>query len=440
VDAALKSSTPATVTMPFTALSISGNVYDDANGLTDNTVNGTGTNAGNKIYAQLINSSGTAIANTAVASNGTYTFSGLNEGTYTVLIDSMSTLSTSTLLPVGWVNTGENIGTGPGSDGNVNGISASINLTANTTNVNFGIDQLPTANAVTAVPQPNPGGTNTVVVPTLTGSDPENGSFTGVSNTNTIIIETLPSNGILYYNGVAIPVGDTINNYNPSLLTVDPNNGVLTISFDFAEVDSAGGISLAALVSMPFTVPLPVTIVDFSAKLNNSNAVNLKWDVTNEVNTMYYEVERSTDGITFNPISEINATGTNDGLTSYQATDVSPANGINYYRLKVVDNNGAVEYSEIISITTNNINVSNLTVMPNPFISEIDAYLELTDAAKVNICIIDMSGRQVYKNEVSGNAGINWIHIDGLQNLASGMYIINFITDHGMIQKKLIKE
>ncbi|UEG48660.1 T9SS type A sorting domain-containing protein [Ferruginibacter lapsinanis] len=254
VDAALQSSAPATVTMPFTTLSISGNVYDDANGLQDATVNGLGTNAGGKLYAQLLNSSNVVVATIAVAANGTYSFAGLIAGTYSVLVNTSSTASTATTLPGNWVNTGEFIGTGIGNDGVVNGISASINLTtANVTNVNFGIEQLPTAKNVA---QPffyiNPGGTNKIVVPTLNGSDPEQGSFPGTGNQDTVIIKTLPTNGVLYYNGVPVVTGDTIKNYNPSLLTVDPNDGAVIVSFTYAEVDAALQSSAPATVTMSF--------------------------------------------------------------------------------------------------------------------------------------------------------------------------------------------
>jgi len=236
-------------------LNISGNVFDDANGLTDNTVNGTGTNAGGALYVQLLDGTNTVEETLPVASNGTYSFTGLTPGTYSVVLNTSSTANAVAALPGGYINTGENIGAGAGSDGTPNGIITSIVInTANITNVNFGIEQLPVANAVTAPNQANPGGTIKVAVPTLNGSDPEQGIFPGTGNSDTVIINTLPSNGTLYYNNIAILAGDTIKNYNPSLLTVNPNDGAIIVTFTYSEVDAALESSSPATVTMPFTL------------------------------------------------------------------------------------------------------------------------------------------------------------------------------------------
>ena len=236
-------------------LNISGNVFDDANGLTDNTVSGTGTDAGGTLYAQLLDATNAVEETIPVSSNGTYTFTGLTPGAYTVLINDSSIASASTTLPTNWVNTGEYIGAGAGSDGNINGKSATVTLTlTNVANVDFGIEQLPTANNVTASNQSNPGGTVKVTVPTLNGSDPEQGILPGTGNLDTVIINTLSSNGTLYYNNVAIPAGDTIKNYNPSLLTVSPNSGAVTVTFTYSEIDAALESSSPATVTMPFTL------------------------------------------------------------------------------------------------------------------------------------------------------------------------------------------
>ena len=88
VDAAGQISAAATVTMPFTTLSVSGNVFDDANGLNptpNNTVDGIGTNAGG-LTAILINGSGNVVSNATVNADGTYIFPIVDPGTYTVLI------------------------------------------------------------------------------------------------------------------------------------------------------------------------------------------------------------------------------------------------------------------------------------------------------------------------------------------------------------------
>ncbi len=139
---------------------ISGTVSNDLNGLTDNTVNGIGSNAGG-LNAVLVNTAtGNVTATAAVAANGTYSFAAPVSAAYNVLI----TTATATVgnpapavtLPANWVSTGEYLGTGTGSDGTINGILP-LGTTTSATNANFGIEQLPSTNTSTAAAIANPG-------------------------------------------------------------------------------------------------------------------------------------------------------------------------------------------------------------------------------------------------------------------------------------------
>jgi choice-of-anchor A domain-containing protein/uncharacterized repeat protein (TIGR01451 family) len=124
-------------------------------------------------------------------------------------------------------------------------------------NVDFGYkppNNLPQTTDLTAASQPNPGGTTTVQVPTLAGTDPEDGAL---GSGKSFKIVTLPTNGTLYYNGTAVTAGQTISNYDPTKLTIDPNDGALTVSFTYAAIDSAGLVDATpATVTMPFTTPV----------------------------------------------------------------------------------------------------------------------------------------------------------------------------------------
>jgi gliding motility-associated-like protein len=248
--------------------SISGNVFRDANGLKgtpSNTVNGIGTNAGGLIVS-LVNSSGNVVANAPVATNGTYSFNSIFTDTYSIVLSTdLGTIGSAPQianLPAGWVNIGENVGLVSGTDGNIDGVLTGIVVnTTNVVNANFGIDNRPIADSKTACVR-NPGGTTNINVPVLTGTDSEDGIYNGISNTNTIIIKTLPANGILYYNATLASIGQLIVNYNPTLLNVDPQDGSFDIIFNYSEVDAAGIESIPASVNM--TVRNIDAGVDFS--------------------------------------------------------------------------------------------------------------------------------------------------------------------------------
>ena len=261
-DLASQESAAATVSMQFTDISITGNVYDDANGLTDSTVNGSGTNAGGLLYANLVNASNLVTQSVLVAADGSYGFTTVApNASYGVLLSSTQTLvggvAPAAVLPAGYVYTGEHLGSGSGNDGTPDGLLAVTVTTSSVSNANFGIERPPTTAAVTAASQVNPAGTTQVQVAALSATDPEDGTLT------TFIIKTLPSNGILYYNGTAVTAGQTLSSYNASLLTVNPNDGSITVSFTYSALDAAGKESSAATVSLPFVaVGIAGTVFD----------------------------------------------------------------------------------------------------------------------------------------------------------------------------------
>jgi len=143
----LASVTTGSVSIPFNVLSVSGVIFNDPNGLTDNQINGTVTNEGGALYVNLVNSLNQVVASMAVAADGTYQFtesSGLavNSSYKLILSNGVqtvgSTLSAAT-YPPGITSTGENIGTGPGSDGTIDGILAINTNSGNLASGNFGV-------------------------------------------------------------------------------------------------------------------------------------------------------------------------------------------------------------------------------------------------------------------------------------------------------------
>jgi len=333
-------------------LNISGTVWDDADG--DATIDGTevGTNTGNTLYVNLVNTTTNTVSQSvAVASNGTY--SGLSAylggNTYKLILSTSSTSTGAGPLPTGWVNTGENIGSNTATQsGTLGQIELPSSFSSSTLSAqNFGIERLPTANPLTRGTQTNPGGTATIAVGTLTGYDAEDGYYSGSSGTNTIKIATLPTNGTLYYNGSPVSAGDVISNYTPSLLKIDPNDGNITTSFTFSEVDAAGQASTPATVTIPFSSGScggTVTYVPTAASFSGSAAAGGTYTVTytrgndQSINpiiygyswpanfTMTFNISKldptdalSASSISYASVGTTTTTSTTAGLTAIQA-------------------------------------------------------------------------------------------------------------------------
>jgi hypothetical protein len=107
---------------------------------------------------------------------------------------------------------------------------------------------------------------------------------------------------------------------------------------------------------------LPVGLANF--RIQNSDRTSLLlWETESEANSAYFTVERSEAGIDFGTIGTIPSKGNSDQKQFYQLTDHDPLSGTSYYRLKLVDEDGSIRYSPLLS---NKRDYNTIQVIPNP--------------------------------------------------------------------------
>ena len=94
---------------------------------------------------------------------------------------------------------------------------------------------------------------------------------------------------------------------------------------------------------------LPVSLLDFTGVLQNKSVL-LKWKIATQKNLTRFVIERSADGNRFLPINSIMATGVSTYTRNYSIMDEQPLQGINFYRLKLVDADGKFTYSNIVAV------------------------------------------------------------------------------------------
>ena len=134
------------ISSSVTSLGVKGIVYEDTNGLMNSTVDGIGSNAGGTLFAMLVDGAGHLVDSFAVKEDGTFILGGATANTsYTVVLStssgSLGGAAPVPDLPTGWMNTGEFLGTGVGSDGTVNGRLAVSIVNNGLVNARFGISQ-----------------------------------------------------------------------------------------------------------------------------------------------------------------------------------------------------------------------------------------------------------------------------------------------------------
>ena len=193
------------------------------------------------------------------------------------------------------------------------------------------------------------------------------------------------------------------------------------------EFSNSGGYQGIRL-SFGTAVVVPLRLLNFDA-LKNKTTVQLSWQTTNEINCSHFIVQHSANGTTFSNIGRVearNISGNND----YSLTDASPYNGVNFYRLQMVDIDGKTTYSSIIKIVFSGKN--ELQVYPNPAKNSITVSGLQT---KGIIKIISSDGKLVNQIVVVANTS----KID-VSTLAKGIYLLQYNGGEKMQQIKFIKE
>ena len=282
-NAGQESANTANAVLPFTqALStVSGTVFNDVSGNqlkegTEPIINGS-TLALNAVLFDV--TANKVFAVTQVSATGTYTFGNVVPGNYTVILTTATAAVSGPIptvtLPTNWTTTGENLsGTVETTPAIPDSKIAITVAAANITNLNFGIEQLPTAIGGTATSQPNPTGTNSVSVPTNlfnTSTDPDTGT---VDNYR---ITALPTNatsieiGGLVYTATAQPgtiafpaAGVTVLATKLNTIKVDPIDGAVNVTIPFKAIDNAGKESTTTANAI---VPFGASLVSVSGSV-----------------------------------------------------------------------------------------------------------------------------------------------------------------------------
>lgn len=173
---------------------------------------------------------------------------------------------------------------------------------------------------------------------------------------------------------------------------------------------------------------LPITFLSFNGSLNNGKAI-LSWSTASEFNNKGFEVEKSTDGHTYSSIGFVNGAGNSTGIKNYNFTDTKVVSGKNYYRLKQVDNDGRITYSQIALI---HVLINNVSVSPNPASS----FVNIQSASPItNLKCFNALGSLLI--HISPNTNNYQMKID---KLPAGQYFLYIQTNDGVIYRKIVKQ
>jgi len=181
---------------------------------------------------------------------------------------------------------------------------------------------------------------------------------------------------------------------------------------------------------------LPVELMEFEA-VQEVDEVYLQWTTATELNASHFIVERSLDGVTFEPLTTINCRGGEELMSTYSAIDTKPYYGTNFYRLKMVDRDDSFEYSPIEVAKFEVIPVVSL--YPNPVSEFLNLEVGGESDGEGTIEVFDRNGKLIYRGDVSFE-GSNFQASSAELNVVSpGTYVIRIVIDHQEQVLKFIK-
>ncbi|MFT6746223.1 MAG: hypothetical protein ACJAZ2_000561 [Glaciecola sp.] len=183
--------------------------------------------------------------------------------------------------------------------------------------------------------------------------------------------------------------------------------------------------------------PLPIELIAFEARLNNSGFVDINWETGAEINNEEFVLERSKDGVNFDFVFSQNGAGNSTKEINYSGIDYEPLAGVSYYRLKQIDFDEQFSYTHLELVNNNEIGTK---VYPIPAYDS-DIFVELENSARgmTNLYIYDQQGAIVHEEiDFSFGATKSFKTISSKVFKSSGVYNLVFVSETTQLKKKII--
>jgi len=180
----------------------------------------------------------------------------------------------------------------------------------------------------------------------------------------------------------------------------------------------------------------PVKLVSFTAAKNGKDVL-LSWKTASELNTKEFQVEWCADGRNFNSIGTVSVAGNSDVERIHNFLNKHVPAGNNFYRLKMIDNNGSFAYSPVVKVHINGTSAFKIY----PTITSNNLYIEVNSARQetTTALVFDHTGRQLSARKIPVAAGYNNIVLS-VTNLPAGAYLLKLVNYNDSIITRFTKQ
>jgi hypothetical protein len=181
---------------------------------------------------------------------------------------------------------------------------------------------------------------------------------------------------------------------------------------------------------------LPTKFMSVTATKKEAG-IAVNFTTSNEINMSSYEIEESNNGTSFTKGTTIMAI--NNVSNSYNWLDATIENGNNFYRIKGIDKNGTISYSQIVNVKIGSIK-GEFTIYPNPVKNGIvKVQFNNMEAATYQLRIINNIGQTIITKSIKHAGGSSSQSIQD-ERLLAGTYILQLSNGASVINQKLIVE
>lgn len=258
------------------------------------------------------------------------------------------------------------------------------------------------------------------------------------SNTRTIQFSSVDINGIVTpLPGATLTLNATNTSSNPVFkqqvaisrtgveklvidfnATGDVSNHIYVDNLLYASTFNNTGLYFCVAAS-----PLPVKLMNFQGAIN-SNKARLQWSVADNETGNFFQVLRSADGRNFTEAGTVFING-KVGAESYTFADSHELDAVTYYKLKIVNKDGSVSYSNIIALkSAAPESRSALTILQNPVTSTLNFNYTSSTATQSTVTIYSTTGVKVYSSRLNSSKGTSTVSLNLDSHLAAGTYLL----------------
>ncbi len=242
-----------------------------------------------------------------------------------------------------------------------------------------------------------------------------------ITNTNTTPIQDL----ILTRKGTGLPTWQGISaatiNAGSDACGIGTEEGSLTMTLTNS-IQQYGEFTFGFV-----SAPMPVTWLGFTA-IAKGNGVELNWQTATELNTDYFEVQKSENGLNWLTLAQLPAAGFSIDLQDYTFYDNLMCITC-YYRLKQVDNDGTFSFSGVIKFNPDK-NAENF-LFPNPIMLQQQTCLTIKREGEIeSVQFADFTGRSIFTQKIE-----NETKICLPADFMPGLYTVRVYDNQGNIIK-----